>query len=90
MSLIDKIEDLRKKPEPVRYRVLIISLIIIMSVIIFFWITLFKYSLKNSEIVGKDNSLKPLKTVSAMISDFSRAFKNNFSKVKENIKNIQK
>jgi ABC-type sugar transport system permease subunit len=90
MSLIDKIEDLRKKPEPVRYRVLIISLIIIMSVIIFFWITLFKYSLKNSEIVGKDNSLKPLKTVSAMISDFSRVFKNNFSKVKENIKNIQK
>lgn len=90
MSLIDKIEDLRKKPEPVRYRVLIISLIIIMSVIIFFWITLFKYSLKNSDLADKDDSLKPPKTISGMISDFSSAFKDNFSKVKKEIENIKK
>ncbi|MEK7575616.1 MAG: hypothetical protein AAB491_00815 [Patescibacteria group bacterium] len=87
---MDKIENLRKKPELVRYRVLMISLIIMMSVIIFFWITFFKYSLKNSNITDKDDSLGPLKTISGMMSDFSRVFKDNFSKVKENIENIQK
>lgn len=90
MSLMDKIENLRKKPEVVRYKVLIISLVIIMSIVIFFWITLLKYSLKGSEVAGKDDSLKPMKIISGMVNDFIGTFKGNFSKMKENIENFQK
>lgn len=53
MSLIDKIENIQQKPESVRYRILIVSVVLIMSLIIGLWLTLpDKQKLESIDIGG--------------------------------------
>lgn len=46
---MDKIEDLQKKPEPVRKKILFISMTVIIFIVIVVWISIFKISLKPKE-----------------------------------------
>lgn len=40
MGILNAIENLQKKPEPARYRILAVSVILIMGLIIGLWLTL--------------------------------------------------
>ncbi|MBI4692237.1 MAG: hypothetical protein HY773_02240 [Candidatus Terrybacteria bacterium] len=46
MSILDKIENLQKKPEPVRKKILFISMAVIFFIVIVVWISIFKISLR--------------------------------------------
>lgn len=45
MSLINKIENLQKKPEPYRKKVLTMSVLVFMCLIVFVWLTTLDFSL---------------------------------------------
>lgn len=49
MSLIDKIEDLQNKPEHCRRRVLVASVLIIMSAVVLIWVSTIKFSLAKQD-----------------------------------------
>lgn len=65
MSLIDKVENLQKKPKPYRKKILAVSVLFFMSVVVFVWLTTLDFSLGAKEeeiketytpfqILGKD------------------------------------
>lgn len=45
MSLIDKVENLQKKPEPYRKKILAVSVLFFMSIVVFVWLTTLDFSL---------------------------------------------
>ncbi len=45
MALIEFIEHLQQKPEPVRRRIMAVSVTSIMAIIIFFWVLTLQYNL---------------------------------------------
>lgn len=67
MSLMDKIEDLQKKPEPVRKKILFFSMAVIIFIIIVVWISIFKISLKTKEQNQADYA--PLKVFKNLVKD---------------------
>lgn len=45
MSLIDKVENLQKKPKPYRKKILAVSVLFFMSMVVFVWLTTLDFSL---------------------------------------------
>lgn len=92
MSLIDKIEKLQKKPEHFRYKVLVFTLIVLMAVVVFIWVSLMSVSIKNvqinsdnSEAVLPDGVFDNLKNDSKSVLN---VIKEDISGFKKNIKSI--
>jgi len=67
MSLITKIENLQKKPETVRRKVLFVTLAIIMFTVIVIWVSTLKISLKTEE--NKQTNYAPLDVFKNLLKD---------------------
>lgn len=80
MSLINKIENLQKKPESIRRRILFVSIIAIMFVIVVVWIFTLNLSLKSSE--KSETSYTPFKVFGGLVKD---VYNVSFGSIKEAI-----
>lgn len=67
MSLITKIENLQKKPETVRRRVLFVTLAIIMFTVIVIWVSTLNISSKTEE--NKQTNYAPFDVFKNLIKD---------------------
>ena len=67
MSLINKIEDLQKKPESIRRRILFMSVIAVMFLVVVVWIFTLNLSLKSSE--KSETSFTPFKVFGGLVKD---------------------
>ncbi len=67
MSLITKIENLQKKPETVRRRVLFMTLAIIMFTVIVIWVSTLNISSKTEE--NKQTNYAPFDVFKNLIKD---------------------
>lgn len=67
MSLIKKIENLQKKPETVRRRILFITLAVIMFTVIVIWVSTFKISLRTEE--NKQTNYAPFDVFKNLLKD---------------------
>jgi hypothetical protein len=52
MGFLDKIENLQKKPESYRQKVLIISMVVFMAIIVFFWFFTIDLSFEEKETLA--------------------------------------
>ena len=84
MSLINKIENLQKKPESIRRRILFVSIIAIMFVIVVVWIFTLNLSLKNGE--KSETSYTPFKVFEGLVKD---AYNVSFGSVKEAVNQLK-
>jgi hypothetical protein len=69
MSLINKIENLQKKPEAIRRRVLAVSVAAIMFIIVVVWIFTLNLSKKNSEQEQISSEFTPFGVFRSIIKD---------------------
>lgn len=67
MSLIDKIENLQKKPESIRRRILFFSITTIMFIIIAVWIFSFNLSSKNEK--KEEAGSSPFGVIGGLLKD---------------------
>lgn len=67
MSLITKIENLQKKPETVRRRVLFVTLAIIMFTVIVIWVSTLKISSRAEE--NKQTNYAPFDVFKNLLKD---------------------
>jgi len=81
MPLMDKIENLQKKPESYKKKVLFFSLIIIMAVIISVWI--FTLSLSSSEKNSQIISSSPMQVLKEDFNNLKNTIKNSFNQIKD-------
>lgn len=77
---MDKIENLQKKPESYRRKVLFFSLIIIMAVIISIWI--FTLNLSPSEEKIHTVSFSPIQVLGEDFNNLKNTIKNSFNQIK--------
>ena len=54
MSFIDKIEEVQKKPEAIRKRILFITMAVAAFIVIFIWVSTLKFSLSAKESMATD------------------------------------
>lgn len=66
MSLITKLENLQKKPEILKKRLLIISMAVFMFIVVVIWVTTFKFSLE------KDKKLETASTPFAIFRNLAK------------------
>jgi Tfp pilus assembly protein PilO len=85
MSLINKIENLQKKPESIRRRILFVSIIAIMFVIIVVWIFTLNLSLSNNE--KNETSYTPFKVFGGLVKD---AYNVSLGSIKEAVDQLKK
>lgn len=78
---MDKIENLRQKPESYRKKVLFFSLIIIMAAIISIWI--FTLSLSFSEEKSQVISSSPMEVLGEDFNNLKNTIKNSFNQIKD-------
>ena len=64
---MNKIENLQKKPESIRRRILFVSVITVMFVIVVVWIFTLNLSLKSSE--KNETSYTPFKVFGGLVKD---------------------
>jgi len=67
MSLMNKIENLQKKPEAIRRRVLFVSVVAIMFMVVVIWIFSLNFSLKSQE--KNETSFTPFKVLGGLVKD---------------------
>lgn len=84
MGLLDKIEQLQKKPQQERKKILVVVMTISMSLIIGIWITSFQYSVSKDKTT--EEAPKPFSLVWSSIKDSSY---NITGKVKKNFEGIK-
>ncbi|MBU3925656.1 hypothetical protein KJ763_00605 [Patescibacteria group bacterium] len=91
MSLIDKIENLQKKPEAYRKKVLFASLTVIMILIIAIWISTFNLSFSKKQKEEMTSSVAPLEVLKGDWDDLKETagspikdIKNIFNSIKDN------
>lgn len=76
MSLMNKIEDLQRRPESVRRRVLFVSLAVIMFVVIAVWVSTLKVTLGASLNAEKAQSVyTPFGAIADVFKDGIEMFK---------------
>ena len=85
MSFLNKIEELRNKPEHVRYKILTASLIAIMAVVVSVWISVIKIELepkqeKNDSIIAPAGAISD--TVKEAFSSIKSRFESLFKEAK--------
>jgi hypothetical protein len=68
MSLLEKIENLQKKPEAIRRRILFCSVATIMFIIISIWVITLKYSTPTSE-EDKDANIGPFRVLGELFKE---------------------
>jgi hypothetical protein len=85
MSLINKIENLQKKPESIRRRILFVSVIAIMFVVVVVWIFTLNLSLNSSE--KSETSYTPFKVFGGLVKD---AYNVSFGSIKEAVNQLKK
>ena len=74
MSLMNKIEDLQKKPEAIRRRILVVSIIALMFAVVVIWIFSLNFSLNSGQ--KNETSFTPFKIVGGLVGDVYDAFDN--------------
>jgi hypothetical protein len=67
MSLINKIENLQKKPEAIRRRILVASVIAIMFLVVVVWIFSLNLSLEKEQ--KNETSFTPFKIFGGLVKD---------------------
>lgn len=86
MSLTDKIENLQNKPERYRRKIFAASLILIMSAVLFVWVTTLRFSLSGQENKNK-NVCDPVAVLCGIGKDgynvLTAGVKNSFGRVKK-------
>jgi len=86
MSILDKIENLQKKPEPVRKKILFVSMAMIFFIIIVVWISIFKISLRPKEQNQAD--FTPFRVFKNLVKEGFDASATGIKEVMEKIKDI--
>ncbi|MCX6731647.1 MAG: hypothetical protein NTX55_01525 [Candidatus Parcubacteria bacterium] len=81
---MNKIENLQKKPESIRRRILFVSVIAIMFVIVVVWIFTLNLSMKSSE--KNETSYTPFKIFGGLVKD---AYNVSFGGVKEAVNQLK-
>lgn len=84
MSLIDKIENLQKKPEPYKRKILFASMLAFMFLVVFIWFTTFNFSLSN----GNDIEITKAYTPFQVLKNDLGSIKDNLKSSAGNIKNL--
>lgn len=88
MSLMDKIENLQKKPEPARRKIMLVSMAVIFLLIIAVWVSTFRISL-NAENTDEQKSgdQSPFAVFKNLTKDTfntsSEIFKETLNKIKD-------
>jgi preprotein translocase subunit SecF len=77
MSLMNKIENLQKKPEAIRRRILVVSIVAVMFLVVVIWIFSLNFSLGSDE--KNETSFTPFKIVGGLVGDVYDAFDNLWS-----------
>jgi hypothetical protein len=67
MSLMSKLENLQKKPESIRRRVLLVSVAVIMFFVVVIWVTTFKISTRETR--GASIDFTPFKILKSLVKD---------------------
>jgi len=89
MVFFDKIENLQKKPEHYRKRVLAVSLVVIMSAVVFVWVFSLRATLSSSnkeerEVIAEYAPFKVLKdSVANSASQIKNSYKGILDRFKE-------
>lgn len=85
MSLVNKIEDIQKKPESVRRRILAASMAVFMFFVIVVWVSTFKIS--DEETKEEQNVSTPFTIFKNMVNDgvnvSQKGFHNAFGELKK-------
>lgn len=87
---MDKIENLQKKPESYRYKVLFAIMIVIMAIIIAVWISILRLSIESDAEKKEKTVTTPFDSVINMAQDTINESKSSFSefnKFKDDFKN---
>jgi hypothetical protein len=66
MSLSKTIQNLRQKPEGVRQRILLITMVIIAVIVFAFWIFIFRF--ERSSVQGSSSTVNFFKSIGGSIS----------------------
>lgn len=76
MALLDKLEELQKKPESYRWKVLVISLSVLMLIVFFIWITTIDLSLERpgSETGALEDLKEPLGVIKESAAEVYKIF----------------
>ncbi len=82
---MSKIENLQKKPESIRRRILFMSIIAIMFLVVVVWIFTLNFSLKSSE--KSETSYTPFKVFGGLVKD---AYNVSFGSIKEAVGQLKK
>ncbi|MBI2474520.1 MAG: hypothetical protein HYV68_02350 [Candidatus Taylorbacteria bacterium] len=86
MSLIDKIEELRKLPEVSRRRILVASTFSITAVIFFLWVSIRFYDTGSPSPAAAEKDVGPIVQAGEAIGDFWETMRTDFASVGEAIK----
>ncbi len=80
MSLLDKIEELRNKPESYRKKILAVSMFAVMSVVVLVWLSTLRFSPGTEEEREKKNgdSYSPLRVLGEDAKAGAAKIKNSF------------
>jgi uncharacterized membrane protein YozB (DUF420 family) len=88
MSLIDKVENLQKKPEPYRRKVLFAGVLAFMFLIVFVWFTTFDFSFGNDmEIKEAYTPFQVIKNDLGSIKDGLKSSAGDIKKLFNQLKN---
>lgn len=86
MSLIDKIENIQRKPEHIKRRILFVSVTFFMFVIVAAWVSTLKLaSAKKDFPEGKEAIASPVSVFSGILSDGLAA---GVSELKQSIRQV--
>lgn len=89
MSLISKIENLQKRPESVRRRVLFIVIAMVMFFVVSAWVFTLKFSLNREENKNNQAAIAPFKIIMNMAKESFdipvSGIKNTFDRLKEEL-----
>ncbi len=88
MSLLDKIGELQKKPEPYRKKVLAVLMVLIMSAVVFVWISTVNLSFGGTEAAAKKSGLEyaPFKILKEGAAGVKETFNDAVSQLKSAVK----
>lgn len=88
MSFLDKIEKIQKKPEHVRYKILFISVAVIMFAIIFVWVSVVKLSFE-PKIEKKESVVSPINSAFGFIKDISGTIKDGVEEINKQLRQLK-
>jgi predicted PurR-regulated permease PerM len=81
MSFFERLEELRKKPEETRRRILAISLTVLMFAVVILWLSTIRIGLKTEEKKSSVSAPSPLKVLKESFQGGTASLKNAFESV---------